>query len=84
MEPTETHNIPTELTEEQLQAIEESTERMTRRIEKAVKIWKKIKTPLIVAGAATGGFLLRGALSTDECPYEDDEEFDEDHDTEQE
>lgn len=66
----------TELTPEQLEAIEENVRKTMDRIDKGKKIWNKIKTPLIVAGSVVGGFILRGALTSDECPYEDDDEED--------
>ena len=66
----------TELTQEQLEAVEDKVRKTMDRIDKGKKIWNKIKTPLVVVGSVVGGFLLRGALTSNECPYEDDNEED--------
>lgn len=73
---------PQELTPEQQAAVEESVQKTLKRINKAKTIWKKIKTPVMLAGAATGGFILRGVLTEqEECPYQEYEEIEaDDHD----
>ena len=73
--------LPEDLTPEQKEAVEKNIQKTLARINKAKTIWKKIKTPLVIAGAATGGFILRGALSEpEECPYAGEIEAAEDQD----
>lgn len=79
-------NFEIELTPEQQAAIEANVRKTVARLERGKKIWNKIKTPLLLGGAAVGGFVLRGALSRNECPFdkeETDEDFEDTYDDEE-
>lgn len=66
-----------ELTPEQQANIEENVRKTLERLDKGKRFWKRIKTPLIIGTSVAGGFILRGFLSNDECPYQYDDEVEE-------